>query len=66
MDRQVLRFVAENTFHPKDFLLSEDGQCRLHPELARMSVKLTVTDEEVYTTVGEVVTFLKVKNKRNA
>lgn len=58
VDRQVLRFVAENNFNPKDFILSEDGQCKLHPELARMAVRLTVTDEEVQKVVGEMVRWL--------
>lgn len=55
VDRQVLRFVAENTFHPKDFILTDDGQCKLHPELVRMAVKLTVKDEDVQKVVSTLV-----------
>lgn len=36
VDRAVLDFALSETFHPKDFVLREDGVCRLSPGLAGM------------------------------
>ncbi len=35
VDRKVLEFVQSRIFHPADFTLSNNGMCRLNPELAR-------------------------------
>lgn len=40
VDRQVLEFVQHQTFMPEDFLMTERGVCRLHPELARRVIRL--------------------------
>jgi CRISPR-associated protein Cas1 len=34
-DRLVLEFVRLHSFSPADFVLKEDGVCRLHSQLAR-------------------------------
>lgn len=39
MDQRVLKFVLERTFSPADFILNENGICRLHPQFARFVVK---------------------------
>jgi CRISPR-associated endonuclease Cas1 len=39
IDRKVLEFVQSRTFHPADFVLANNGNCRLNPELARNVVR---------------------------
>jgi len=43
VDRKVLDFVRSNVFDPADFVIRDDGVCRLNPEMARMAVS-TVSD----------------------
>jgi CRISPR-associated protein Cas1 len=38
VDRLVVAFVQKTTFSYGDFLLANDGACRLHPQLARYVV----------------------------
>jgi CRISP-associated protein Cas1 len=38
VDAVVLGFAASNAFHPVDFVLREDGVCRIAPQLARAIV----------------------------
>lgn len=52
VDRQVLDFVQERTFYPRDFVMTERGVCRLHPQLARTVTGLAVSE----VAVKEVVT----------
>jgi hypothetical protein len=40
VDRAVLGFVNDHAFAPTDFTLSERGNCRLHPQLARRIVEV--------------------------
>jgi CRISPR-associated endonuclease Cas1 len=40
VDRKVIEFVHEHTFHPADFTIRSDGVCRLNPEMARHVVRL--------------------------
>jgi CRISPR-associated endonuclease Cas1 len=35
VDRRVLGIVREHTFSPSDFVVTQRGVCRLHPQLAR-------------------------------
>jgi CRISPR-associated protein Cas1 len=42
VDRKVLEFVQSRTFHPADFNLTNNGNCRLNPELARNLVRAIV------------------------
>jgi CRISP-associated protein Cas1 len=40
VDRAVLSFVwAKKSFHPEDFMLTPDGICRLHPQMARVMIR---------------------------
>jgi CRISPR-associated endonuclease Cas1 len=39
VDRKVLEFVQSRTFYPADFIMTNDGICRLNPELARNVVR---------------------------
>jgi CRISPR-associated protein Cas1 len=38
VDQLVLQFVQSHTFAPSDFVLTERGICRLHPQLSRRVV----------------------------
>jgi CRISPR-associated protein Cas1 len=38
VDRAVLDFVKTTVFDPADFVIRNDGVCRLNPEMARMVV----------------------------
>jgi CRISPR-associated endonuclease Cas1 len=47
VDRRVLDFVQKRTFDPRDFVLTERGVCRLHPQLARAVAGLAAGDTGV-------------------
>jgi len=55
VDRRVLDFVQEQTLDPRDFLLTECGVCRLHPQLARIIVGLTVSSAAVQSAIATTV-----------
>src|SRR5215204_2991112 len=55
VDRQMLSFVRSYTFTPSDFVLSTDGVCRLHPQLARQTSHLTVRDTAIQELVSSIV-----------
>jgi CRISP-associated protein Cas1 len=40
VDRKVLDFVRSNVFDPADFVIRDDGVCRLNPEMAWMAVAM--------------------------
>jgi CRISPR-associated protein Cas1 len=61
VDRSILRFVMTTTFTPKDFLLSQNGKCRLHPQLARRVVELNIADEIINDVVRKAITWLVEK-----
>jgi CRISP-associated protein Cas1 len=44
VDRKVLDFVRSNVFDPADFVIRDDGVCRLNPEMARMAVTMVASD----------------------
>ncbi len=52
VDRMVLDFVQGRTFDPRDFVLTERGVCRLHPQLARTVAGLTVSSTAVQAVVS--------------
>jgi CRISPR-associated endonuclease Cas1 len=37
VDRTVFKFVQSEKLHPADFVIREDGVCRLNPEMARFA-----------------------------
>ena len=46
MDREILKFVRNETFSPGDFSIKRNGVCRLNPQLARrIVVSANVTKE---------------------
>jgi hypothetical protein len=55
VDQLLLKFVVGRTFSPSDFVVSETGVCRLHPQLARVITTLAVDS----ATVRQVVTEAK-------
>jgi CRISPR-associated endonuclease Cas1 len=52
VDRMVLDFVQERTFDPRDFVLTERGVCRLHPQLARTVAGLAEGEAAVLKAVA--------------
>lgn len=56
MDRKVLEFVMQRTFSPDDFIVNKNGICRLHPQFARVIVKLVQDIDEV-----EIITAANIK-----
>jgi len=58
VDRSILRFATSTTFTPKDFFLTHDGKCRLHPHLARRVVGLSLPDQSVDYTVRKATNVL--------
>jgi CRISP-associated protein Cas1 len=51
VDRLVLDFVRSHTFTPSDFVLRDDGVCRLHPQLAREAAARLARDDRVMREV---------------
>lgn len=60
VDRTLLSFVHSHTFSPSDFMLRDDGVCRLHPQLVRHVTKLTTSD--VLVRCGQECSDLRVPN----
>ena len=52
VDRLVLDFVQQRTFDPRDFVLTERGVCRLHPQLARTVARQGVSDRSVQEVIA--------------
>ena len=57
VDRLVLDLVRSHIFSPSDFILTDRGVCRLHPQLARQITRLFVDGGAVH----EVVNLVKMK-----
>jgi CRISP-associated protein Cas1 len=53
VDRLVLTFVLSHTFTPSDFVLRDDGVCRLHPRLAQQVAQLVASNIEVGDVVSQ-------------
>ena len=45
IDRQVLRFVFANTFSGADFVITDDGVCRLAPQLAKRVAQISAATD---------------------
>jgi CRISPR-associated endonuclease Cas1 len=52
VDRLVLDFVQGRTFAPRDFVLTERGVCRLHPQLARSVARRVVSGRAVHEVIA--------------
>jgi CRISPR-associated protein Cas1 len=59
VDRLVLKFVGSHTFTPADFVLTGQGVCRLHPQLARTIAGLALGDQVVQEVVMRTVATLR-------
>lgn len=46
VDRAVLQVVRDETFSGADFMIQDDGSCRLNPEPARRVAQLAVEHYE--------------------
>jgi CRISPR-associated protein Cas1 len=55
VDRLGLSFIRSYTFTRDDFILGNNGVCRLHPQLARHMVELIASDIEIRDVVSEAV-----------
>jgi CRISPR-associated protein Cas1 len=63
VDRLVLGFVRSHTFSPSDFVMGTDGVCRLHPQLARKTARLAVSDLQVRDTITLVAEKFETVNQ---
>jgi CRISPR-associated protein Cas1 len=52
VDRELLSYVHSHTFSPSDFILRDDGVCRLHPQVARRVARLSLYDPAVQKAVS--------------
>jgi len=67
VDRLVLYFVLSHTFTPSDFVLRDDGVCRLHPQLAReAAARLALDDRVMREVVHRFVQGLRVIANRGS
>ncbi len=55
VDRLVLDFVQGRTFDARDFILTERGVCRLHPQLARTVAGFAVSNRAVQEVISKAV-----------
>ena len=60
VDRNVLEFVQQHLFEPRDFTLTREGVCRLNPELAKAIVKTTDADRGTFVAMNDVSRHLLV------
>jgi CRISPR-associated protein Cas1 len=68
VDRLVLGFLLSHTFAPSDFVLRDDGICRLHPQLAReTAARLAIADNVMQEVVERFVQELRgiANHRRN-
>jgi CRISPR-associated endonuclease Cas1 len=59
VDRAVLSLATSTTFTPRDFQLTSDGKCRLHPEFARRVINLNLGDKIIENTVSKAASLLR-------
>lgn len=59
-DQLALEFLRKCSFSPRDFLLLENGVCRLHPQLAKTVSRITVEEHVVDSVVAQVIERLEV------
>jgi CRISPR-associated endonuclease Cas1 len=58
VDLTVLKLATSTTFTPRDFLLTADGKCRLHPEFARRVISLALDEHIIRKLVARATSFL--------
>lgn len=47
MEQEIFNFILNHKFLPDDFILNENGICRLHPQFARYLVKKIQNIKEI-------------------
>lgn len=55
LDRTILEFVQSHRFHRHDFVLGNNGNCRLNPELARTVVRAVTSTKKDAVSQLELV-----------
>jgi CRISPR/Cas system-associated endonuclease Cas1 len=58
VDARVLKFIQKCTFTPGDFTITNQGICRLNPQLARHVVALSLAKPELRAPVETVLRVL--------
>lgn len=59
VDQMVLDLLRSHVFAPSDFILTNRGVCRLHPQLARMVARCSAPELTIEGVVSQVVTRLR-------
>jgi CRISPR/Cas system-associated endonuclease Cas1 len=54
VDRKVLELVRDEKFGSADFMLTREGTCRLHPQLARRVVGIVAELSDMSRTVQQL------------
>ena len=54
-DRLMLDFIRSHTLVSADFVSGADGVCRLHPQLAKRVVELTISDKAVQEVLSRLL-----------
>lgn len=55
----ILNLIRDHTFARKDFIVSEAGVCKLHPQLARVVVKHRCNEDKVIELIKEFANRLR-------
>jgi CRISP-associated protein Cas1 len=55
VDSAVLRLAQEHTFTPTDFVITQRGVCRLHPQLARRVTAVASVGTDTLAPILELV-----------
>ncbi len=65
VDRFTLDFLGSHTFSSSDFILTNHGVCRLHPQLARQTATLCVSSAAVERSVTWITARLGAVDQRS-
>ena len=52
IDRKILNFVKDHIFSPSDFTINQTGVCKLHPQFARVIIKMVLDIPEIETATA--------------
>jgi len=59
VDQVILSFLRLHTFSPSDFVIGADGECRLHPQMARRVARIAISDIAVRQVVLRSIELVK-------
>jgi CRISPR-associated protein Cas1 len=59
VDERVLGMLQSHVFYPTDFLIDQRGVCRLHPQIARVIARLSISNTDISRSVEKAVFHLK-------